>query len=114
MSNENNIYQFPDGDADVSNCAYAAVMSKTVENSETVLTVAQMTGAGTLNLVLGTRIRAGHNLTVKVSADGTNRVLTLGTGFTGNAYTVTANKNAVLSFKYDGSKFVNTAAILTN
>ena len=109
-----NIYQYPDGDAETKAIAAAAVMTHTVENSETFITISAMAANGTLNLILGSRLRSGHNLTVRVTADGTNRVLTLGTGMVGVAYTVTANKTATLSFKYIGNAFVNTAAILNN
>jgi hypothetical protein len=106
--------KYPFGPADNLLVGYAAAIAATIENNETVLTIGQMTGGATLNLTIDSEMVRGANLTVKVSADGTGRVLTFGTGMTGNAYTVTANKSATLTFKYDGSTFVNTGAILNN
>lgn len=97
--------KFPFGAADTVAKAYAATVSATIDNMCTVLTVAQMTGAATLNLTLDTNLEVGAVLYVKTSADGTNRVITWGTGMTGNAYTNTASKSVIHKFVYDGSTF---------
>jgi hypothetical protein len=89
---------------------YAAVMSAEVWNEKTVVTVASMTGAGTLNLEVNERTTAGDTLLVKASADATGRTLTFGTGFTAAPYAIASSKSVAISFVYDGSKFVQAAA----
>ncbi len=106
--------RYPFGEADVLNIDSAAAMTATIKNSKTQLTISQMSAAGTLDVALHPELSVGDELTVKVSADGTGRVLTLGDGLTGNNFTVTANKSATLTFEFDGSSFVNTGAILNS
>lgn len=103
---DSHVISYPFGAADVqAQVASASPIAATINNQETVLPIAQMTAAATLNLTLGAGLKAGANLTVKVSVDGTNRVLTLGTGLTGLAQTLTASKNYLLRFHYDGTTF---------
>ena len=100
-----NLYPF--GAADVqTQKAYAAVIAATIKNSETIVPIAQMTGAATLNLTIDSKVPVGSNLLVKVSADGTDRVLTLGTGSTAGAQTIPASTTKNLLFKYDGTNFL--------
>lgn len=113
MSSENT-YQYPWGPADVQEIEAAAVMAAEVLNSETILQISEMAAAGTLNLTVSDKVPEGANLTVEVSADGTGRTLTFGTGLQGVAYAITASKKAVLTFKWNGIKFVNTSVILNS
>ncbi len=110
----NKIVKYPFGYADVVSVPFASAIEAKVQNMETVLSVGQMSGDATINVDVHPEVDPGAVLTVKVSADATNRVLTLGSGLSGNAYTVNANKTAVLSFKFDGSTFLNTGVILIN
>jgi hypothetical protein len=73
-----------------------------------------MTAAGTLNLTVSPDNKAGDTLMVKVSADGTNRALTPGTGMTGVAVTITASKSFALSYEFDGAAFVHTSTMQLN
>lgn len=107
--------QYPDGDITVLDVASAATMdADEIKNSETNINISEMAANGTLNLTVNSAVRAGANLTVKAISDGTGRTLTLGTGMMGVAFAITASKTAVLTFKYDGTTFINTSAILIN
>lgn len=105
-----NTYQYPHGPAESIAVAYAGTMAAEVKNSETIITVANLTGAGTLNLTVNEAVRKGAVLTLKTSADATGRTLTFGTGFTAAAYAIGASKSVCISFKYDGTNFVQCAA----
>lgn len=106
--------KYPFGKADSLSADYAATIEVAVENQESVLTIGQLTGAATLNLDVDAEMAPGANLLIKTSVDGTNRVLTHGTGLTGAATTLTANKTYALSYKFDGSTFVHTGTQLLN
>ena len=106
--------KWPFGSADVTAVAYAATMALTTANTRTVATIAQMTGAGTINVTIGAEQAVGDELFIKSSSDGTGRVLTWGTGFTGNAYTHVANKSAIHRFVYNGTTWELTGSNQTN
>ena len=103
--------KFPFGAADVIAADAAAAIAVTISNNKTLLTISQMAAAGTLNLTIDKDVEKGAELHVRVSADGTNRVLTFGTGMTAVAHTNTASKTFHHTFVYDGSKFVKVAEI---
>jgi hypothetical protein len=109
-----NIIRYPFGAADVQSKAYAATIAVDIKNSETVVKVAQLTGAATINATLSAELPVGSVLTVELEADGTARTVTWGTGFTGVAYQVAISKKAVASFKFTGTTFVSTGVILIN
>lgn len=106
--------RWPFGAAEKTSVAFAAVMAATINNSKTVLTLAQMTAAATLNLTINSEMEVGAELIIKVSVDGTNRVLTHGTGFTGAATTLTASKSYCLTYVYDGSTYLLKSTQLLN
>ncbi len=106
--------KYPLGVADSLAAAYAATIAASIDNNETVLTIAQMTGAATLNLTVNAEMPVGSNLAIKVSTDGTNRVLTHGTGLSGLAQTLTASKSYIIVYKFDGTNFVHVASNLLN
>ena len=106
--------KWPFGKADQLAAAYAATIAVDVDNTKSVLTIAQMTGNATLNLTVRSEIEAGDELLIKVSADGTNRTLTPGTGMTGAAQTITANKSYLIRYVHDGSSFVHASTQLLN
>ena len=74
---------YPFADADVkAQVASASPIAVTIQNQETVLPIAQLAAAATLNLTIGAGLKAGANLTVRTSVAATNRLLTLGIGMT--------------------------------
>lgn len=101
--------RYPFGKAEIQTVAAAAAIAATINNSMSLLTIGQMTAAGTLNLTVNPETEVGATLMVKVSADGTNRALTPGTGMTGAAVTITASKSFALTYRYDGSNYVHVA-----
>lgn len=109
-----NIVKWPFGPASKIAVVAGATMAATIKNSKTHITISEMGAAGTLNLTLSDQLEAGATLKVKASADGTNRVLTLGTGLTGNAITVTASKSFEINFEFDGSTFVCLSSLVQN
>lgn len=96
---------------DVQAKAYAAPVAATITHKHTQLTIAQMTGAATLNLTVD-GVKKGSRLVVFVSADGTNRNLTLGTGLSGPVSVIAANKSFSIVFEFDGTNFVQTGLAL--
>lgn len=106
--------RYPFGYADTKSVTSGATMALAIGNSETIATISQMTAAGTLNLTVEDDVPVGSNLTIKVSADGTNRTLTPGTAIQGAAVTVTASKTLALYYKYDGTNFVHVATTTLN
>lgn len=97
---------FPLGD--VQEPAYAAALAVDVEQMETFLQPAELTGAVTINLTVNAQVTKGAKLHLKLDADGTNRTVTLGTGFDADAADITVNADTVVfkSFVYDGTAFV--------
>ena len=89
----------PFGETENQSVAFAATVAATINDHQSVLTIAQATGALTLNLTVGASVRRGSELLIQVSADGTGRVLTYGTGFTASqpTLTITASKTFVIA-----------------
>lgn len=108
------IVKYPFGAAEKIAKAYAAAVSAEVNNTQAQITIAQLTGACTLNLDVNSEMEQGARLTVRTSVDGTNRVLTHGTGMTGVATTLTANKSYALTYEFDGSTYVHVGTQLLN
>lgn len=106
--------RYPFGPADVQSADYAAAIAVTIKNAKTFLTIGQMTAGATLNLTIEKDVPAGATLTVRTSADGTNRTLTPGTGMTGNGVSNTASKSFSHTYEYDGSTFVHVTSQLLN
>ena len=90
--------------------AYAATIALVLKASfEQHVCVAQLTGATTINATL-TNLRQFDRIYFHFSADGTNRVVTFGTGFVSSGtLTVTASKDATAVGIYDGTniKIIN-------
>jgi hypothetical protein len=105
MSGLNNRIKAPFGVPEQLSFAYAATLAIAPWNMESVFIIAQLTGNITINSTNDAETPVGANLSLKMSADGTNRTVTLGTGFLGNSITVTASKSVIAEFKYDGSKW---------
>jgi len=108
------IILWPFGPVDVQTKDYAATIAATIVNNKTEVTLAQLGGAATLNLTLSDKITKGADLTIRVSVDGTNRVLTSGTKMTGLAQTLLSSKSYLLKYEYDGTNFVHVGTTLLN
>jgi hypothetical protein len=102
---------YPFGEMDVQAPAYAATIDLAVVNQKTLVNVAQLTGAVTINAVADAGLRKGAELIISTQSDGTARAVTLGTGFKGVAISGTISKTKVATFVFDGSLFVNTGLI---
>jgi hypothetical protein len=94
--------------SEVQSPAFAATLPVTIKQMTTILKPGTLTGAVTINLTLDAQLTAGAKLHIKATADGTNRVITLGTGFdaASTAITVTASTCFCRSFVYDGTAFI--------
>lgn len=99
---------YPVGAATIETVAYAATMAlvEPVFNNKSLVEVGQMTGNGTLDLDLDAELREGADLYLKVSADGTERTLTLGTGTDGSTVVVPLNTTVNVHLYFDGTQFV--------
>jgi len=108
----------PDGASEVKNevlfpfsekqaPAYAATLAVAVKQMDTFLQPETLTGAATVNLTIDAQVTPGAKLHLKLTADGTNRAVTLGTGFAGLAsVSVKASTTACILFVYDGAAFI--------
>lgn len=115
MGNLNKTSSYPSGNADVkAQVPFASENNIEISNQETIIPMAQLTGASTLDLTIDQDVRAGAQLLVTAGSDGTGRTLTFGTGFTAPAEVQTASKNYAFSFKYDGSTFILVGAVQLN
>lgn len=102
---------WPQGEADKQDLAYAAAQEVTVKNMMTILNFAILTGATTLNLTIDSQVRKGARLLLKVPATATE-VLTLGTGIDAPAIVGVAGKTKTQEFVYDGTLFVPAGAVV--
>jgi hypothetical protein len=88
--------------------AYAATIAIVPNASKTFVNVAELTGAATINATV-TDCVVNDELVFTLLADGTGRTVTFGTGLNASAtIAVTADKNATVSFVYNGTTFVET------
>jgi len=98
---------------DAKQVPYAATIALIPVEQYNLIQVAQLTGALTLtanvsNLFIGDIVR------VLFSADGTNRVVTLGTGFSSaGTITVTASKFAYADFIFNGTALQEMGRAIT-
>jgi bifunctional DNase/RNase len=86
------VISYPFGAADVQSKAYAATIAATIANQKTIVVIAELTGAVTLNATLSAELKAGAELVVVVDTDATPRTLTLGTGFEAQAIAIELEK----------------------
>lgn len=96
--------------AEVQSLAYAATTAATVKRQITVLKLAEMAGAVTLNLTIGDDVKEGALLMVQAASDGTARALTFGTGMNAPACAGTISTKKAVCFIFDGTSFVATGA----
>lgn len=94
---------------DYQSPAYASTIAiaTDVNATNTLVQVAQLTGALTMTIGVGTLTTApyvGDQVRILFSADGTNRVVTFGTGFVSSGtLTVTASKFASVLAIFNGT-----------
>jgi len=98
---------FPVSDAQA--IAYASAITIPVAQMHTVVTVAVLTGALTLNVSVDAQVTPGARLIVKLLSDTTARDTTLGTGFEGTTIAGVISKTKVAVFEYDGTNFVHVS-----
>jgi len=101
---------WPQGEADVQNLAYAATQEITITNMFTLLLFAILTGDTTLNLTIDSQVRKGALILVKVPATNNADDLALGNGIDAPAIVGVAGKTKTQLFVYDGSVFVPAGA----
>ena len=106
--------KFPFGFATVESPAYAAGVAIDVWNNKTIVKPAQLTGNMALNFVPDAELAIGAEVSVQVSADGTNRSLTLGANLLGATIAVNAGKIVAAQFEWDGVKFVHRGTTVLN
>jgi hypothetical protein len=93
--------------------AYGSTIALKPTDYSTLAKVAQLTGAATVTAAT-TQSNIGDELKLLLSSDGTNRVVTFGTGFSSSGtLTVTASKKATATFIFDGSTWVEVSRIVT-
>lgn len=99
--------------SDVQTPAYTATLAVTTTARSTRVLPAQLTGAMTINMTSTASI-AGDVLEFGFGADGTNRVVTFGTGLkSSGTLTVTASKWGGIRFIYDGTQWIATGREIT-
>lgn len=97
--------KFPFGKADVLALVYAAALAPAIINTKSVGSVA-LTGDLALNLQPDAELMIGSEVSLKITADGTNRTVTPGANHIGAAIAVNATKIVCVTFIWDGSKFL--------
>ncbi len=85
--------------------AYATPYTFIANNSETTIKMATLTGALTVNSTV-TKCQAADKLNLVFTADGSNRIVSLATGFTAQNDTVLANTTHYLTFIFNGVKWI--------
>lgn len=88
--------------------AYAATLAVEVKQMESFCKPAQLTGNVTVNLTIDDQLTPGAKLYLKLEADGTNRTVTLGTGFDDDASNITVTASTVVckTFVFDGTSYL--------
>lgn len=103
---------WPQGEADLQELAYAAVQAVTITNILTYLVFAILTGDTTLNLTIDAQVRVGSFLMIEVPATANADDLTLGTGIDAPSIVGVAGKTKTQLFLFNGTKFVPAGAIV--
>lgn len=94
---------------DVQTPDYAAAIEIEVNEFQTVVEIS-LTGAVTLTADIASYLKPGAMVQFKLSADGSNRVATFGTGFLAPALTIVANKSHSVLFWYNGTTLTQVGA----
>ena len=82
----------------------------TIYNTNTMVTIDSSTLDAPLTVSIGTlnSVRTGSVLTVKARASSGDEIITWGTNMTGLNDTITATKQVVIPFIYDGTGFIKS------
>ena len=105
--------KFPFGLATILALPYAAVLNPTIDNTRTIASCS-LTGDASVNLTPDPEIMPGSEVICRFTADGTNRTVTPGANHTGPAIAVNANKIVLVTFIWDGSKFLTKSSVVLN
>jgi hypothetical protein len=109
---------WPFGPAKISSETYSATKVLSPTNGFEVVNMGLLTGAMALSATPSKDLPVGSFLEVKLTADGSNRNVTLGAGFqydattySGGVVTVATTKTVKAMFVYDGTAYVLTSVI---
>lgn len=98
---------------DYLNPAYAASIALKPSQGYTLVNVQQLTGALTVTAAVVAPF-IGDELELLFAADGTNRVVTFGTGFaSAGTLTVVATKFGTAKFVFNGTSWIERSRALT-
>lgn len=88
---------------------YSTTIALAPKHEQIKYDFAQLTGAMSISIV-STSSKKTDIIQMFFSSDGTNRIVTFGTGFTSNGtLTVLASSSASISFEYNGTKWIEIA-----
>lgn len=99
---------------DYLNPAYAASIALKPSQGYTLVNFQQLTGALTVNVPNFAAAYIGDELEMLFAADGTNRVVTFGTGLaSAGTLTVVASKFGTAKFVFNGTSWIERSRALT-
>ena len=112
MAQDKNQYvKFPFGKADVQTPSPVSPISVKVMNTKTIVKLAGLTEATTVNIDLaGSILEVGSELHFDVVQGATGRNVTWGTGMVDQVLTGVASDRDVVSFIWDGTAFIGVSA----
>jgi len=85
--------------------AYAAVIPVTINEMGTQVDVDTLTGDATINLTIDDQVSDGAEILLQLTADGSARTVTLGTGLSGASIVIPPTETVQSVLKYDGTNF---------
>jgi hypothetical protein len=88
---------------------YAAAIAIPVAAQETIVNIAELTGAVTLTATVAATVKKGAKVYVRLQSDTTARDATLSTGFEGTTVAGVISKTKIVTFVYDGTNLVHIA-----
>jgi hypothetical protein len=103
---------FPTGDATKLTPAYAATISVTAWNTQTIVDLGTITGDVALTVLPDAELRIGSRLLLKVKATANADDVTLGAGIDAPVIVGVAGKTKTQEFVWDGIVFVPAGAIV--
>lgn len=93
--------------AEILTPEHAATQAVTVKQFHTFLQPETLEGNSTVNLTIDEQLTPGAQLHLMLTADTSNRTVTLGTGFAAPAtIVVKLSDTAYMSFVFDGTEFL--------
>lgn len=100
------LIKYPTGAADLKTPAFADPLELSVNNTMTIVNVAQLTAATTIDLTIHSEMPIGALLVVRLQSDATARNVTPGTGMEGPVIAGVIGKTKVATFVFDGTNYV--------